>query len=54
MAKQKKMITNWNSLSIELKATAEMLDFQCNLKNKFLSGYTSDFKCTSPCYSCKT
>ena len=50
----KKMITNWNSLSIELKATAEMLDFQCNLKNKFLSAYTSDFKCTSPCYSCKT
>ena len=50
----KKIITNWNSLSIELKATAEILDFQCTLKNKFLSGYTSDFKCTSPCYSCKT
>ena len=50
----KKIITNWNSLSIELKATSESLDFQSMLKNKFLIGYTSDFKCTNSCYSCKT
>ena len=50
----KKIITNWNSLSIDIKATAEEIEFQQLLKDKYLSSYSGDMQCIGPCYSCGT
>ena len=50
----KKIITNWNSLSIDLKATADAEEFYQLLRDKFLSGYSCDTECVGPCYSCGT
>ena len=50
----KKIITNWNSLSIDLKSTAEEIDFHQLLKEQYLSTYSCDVECIRPCYSCDT
>ena len=48
----RKMLSDWNSLSIELKSTADAKEFICLLKNKFLFGYNSETQCPGNCYSC--
>ena len=48
----KKIITDWNSLSIDLKSTAEEIEFHQLLKEKYLSTYSCDVECIRPCYSC--
>ena len=46
------MLSDWNSLSIDLKSTADAKEFICLLKNKFLFGYSSETQCHGDCYSC--
>ena len=47
------IIRTWNSLSIDVKSTADKLDFQNTLKSELLSEYSRDFKCEDfTCYSC--
>ena len=47
------MIRTWNSLSIDVKATADFRDFQNTLKQELLSRYSSDFRCEDiTCFSC--
>ena len=48
----KQIIFNWNSLSLELKSTAEPLEFGCLLKEKYLSMYSSEMDCIGECFSC--
>ena len=48
----KKIVTNWNSLNIELKATGEMEEFESLLKSIFLSQYSLETDCPANCYSC--
>ena len=48
----KKILSNWNSLDIDLKSTAEEDEFQQMLKQKFLSQYSCDTNCIGPCFSC--
>ena len=50
----KKMITNWNSLNIDLKSTSEYDEFYQLLKNNILSSYSCDVDCIGPCFSCGT
>ena len=50
----KKMITNWNALTIDLKATADVEEFYHLLRDKFLSVYSCNTECVGPCYSCGT
>ena len=49
----KQIIFNWNSLSLELKSTAEPLEFGCLLKEKYLSLYSSEMDCIGECFSCR-
>ena len=47
------IIRTWNSLSIDVKSTADNIDFQNTLKSELLSKYSRDFKCDDfTCYSC--
>ena len=48
----KQIIFNWNSLSLELKATADALEFESMLKRYYLSKYSSEIDCPHDCYSC--
>ena len=48
----KQFVSNWNSLSIDLKSTAEAEEFQQLLKDKFLASYSHESQCLSPCYNC--
>ena len=48
----KQMIFNWNSLSLELKATADPTEFDQLLKQKFISQYSYETDCQDNCYSC--
>ena len=48
----KQMIFNWNSLSLELKATADPTDFETMLKNYYLSTYKSEPDCSYDCFIC--
>ena len=50
----KQIIFNWNSLTIELKATADPLEFQSDLKRYYLSKYKSELDCSNDCYICNT
>ena len=50
----KKLVSNWNSLSIDLKSTAEKNEFQQMLKEFYLSSYSCESQCLGPCYSCGT
>ena len=48
----KQIIFNWNSLSLELKSTAEPLEFETLLKQNYLSQYSSENDCFGNCFSC--
>ena len=47
------LIKTWNSLSIDVKSTADKIEFEDNLKQELLSRYDTDFQCDNiACYSC--
>ena len=48
----KQILSNWNSLSIDLKSTADEDAFKQMLKEMYLSNYECDSQCLGPCYSC--
>ena len=48
------MVSDWNSLSIDLKSTADAKDFIYLLKKKFIVEYSSETQCSINCYSCKS
>ena len=48
----KQIIFNWNAMSIELKSTAELAEFELLLKEKYLSQYSLETDCQDNCYSC--
>ena len=48
----KQIIFNWNSLSLELKATADPLEFEILLKRYYLSKYKFESECLPNCWSC--
>ena len=48
----KQILTNWNSLSIDLKATGEEEEFKSLLKENLLSKYSTETDCPKNCYSC--
>ena len=50
----KQILSNWNSLSIDLKSTADGETFQQMLKEMYLSKYSCESQCLGPCYSCST
>ena len=50
----KKIVNNWNYLSIDLKSTADEIEFQQLLKENYFSKYSNDVQCFGPCYSCGT
>ena len=50
----KQFVSNWNSLSIDLKSTADKNEFEQLLKDSFLASYSHDNQCVGPCYSCDT
>ena len=41
----KSLLRTWNYLSIDLKETADSIDFQNTLMQELLSQYSSDFIC---------
>ena len=49
----RKILFNWNSLSIDLKATADADEFKILLKNNLLSQYSYETDCPTTCYSCR-
>ena len=44
----KQFVSNWNSLSIDLKSTADENEFQNLLKDSFLASYSLDKQCVGP------
>ena len=48
----KQIIFNWNSLNLDLKATAEPLEFEAMLKRYYLSKYEFESNCSQDCFSC--
>ena len=50
----KQFVSNWNSLSIDLKSTADENEFQNLLKDSFLASYSHDIQCIWPRFSCDT
>ena len=50
----KQIIFNWNSLSLELKATADPLEFEILLKRYYLSKYKFELECLPNCRSCNS
>ena len=50
----KRMVSNWNSLNIDLKSTADEAEFKQMLKELYLSKYSCEVQCTGPCFSCKS
>ena len=48
----KKLISNWNFLSIDLKSTGELDEFQALLKETLLHKYSFETDCPSNCFSC--
>ena len=49
----KQIIFNWNSLSLELKSTADPMEFDKMLKEQILSKYSYETDCQENCFSCK-
>ena len=47
----KQIIFNWNSLNLELKATADPLEFETMLKSYYFSKYKSELDCSHDCYT---
>ena len=50
----KQMISNWNSLSLELKSTADPTEFDQLFKQKILSQYSYETDCPENCFSCNS
>ena len=50
----KQMLSNWNSLNIDLKSTSDAETFKHLLKEVYLSSYNCDTQCIGPCFSCGT
>ena len=50
----KQFVSNWNFLSIDLKSTADAIEFQQLLKENYLSNYNKNIQCDGPCFSCGT
>ena len=50
----KQMISNWNSLSLELKSTADPTEFDQLFKQKILSQYSYETNCPENCFSCNS
>ena len=48
----KQIIFNWNSLSLDLKATADPVDFEILLKRYYLSKYEFESNCSQDCFIC--
>ena len=48
----KQILSNWNSLSIDLKSTGEEEEFQALLKETLLYNYNFETDCPNNCYSC--
>ena len=48
------LVSNWNYLNIECKATAEPEEFKLVLKQKILSSYSSETDCDIDCFICNT
>ena len=47
------MIRTWNSLSIDVKSTADKLEFEDILKQELLFKYDTDLQCDKfACFSC--
>ena len=46
------LISTWNSLEIDIKATAEQDDFENLLKETYLAKYSYEIQCDGNCYSC--
>ena len=44
----KQIIFNWNFLSLDLKATADL-----SLKRKYISQYSYEIDCPHDCFNCK-
>ena len=49
----RKILFNWNSLGIDMKATADAEEFKILLKNHLLSQYSYETDCPTNCYSCR-
>ena len=49
----KQILTNWNSLNIDLKSTGEKEEFKSLLKENLLSKYSAEPDCPINCYSCQ-
>ena len=45
----KKIIFNWNALSLDLKATADFSEFTYLLKESYLTRYSSETECLDNC-----
>ena len=50
----KQFVSSWNFLSIDLKSTADAIEFQQQLKDYYLSNYNTNIQCDEPCFSCGT
>ena len=50
----KQIIFNWNFLSLDLKATADPIEFDFLLKSKYISQYSYETDCPNNCFNCKT
>ena len=48
----KQIIFNWNALSVDLKSTAEFIEFEYLLKQQFLAKYSFETDCLYNCFSC--
>ena len=49
----RQILHNWNSLDLELKATANADEFKTLLKNKLSSHYSYETDCPRNCFSCR-
>ena len=50
----KQILSNWNSLPIDIKSEADFETFQILLKEMYFSNYSLQDNCTPPCYACGT
>ena len=50
----KQIIFNWNSLSLELKSTADPIEFDQLFKQQILSQYSLETDCSVNCFSCNS
>ena len=48
----KKLVSNWNNLDLDLKSTADALEFKQLFKEKKLMSYKFEPDCIGNCYIC--